>query len=56
VDSEEVVEEGLLEELPMPGDHQVRGVELLEENDHVTMPAGISCFSEIGIVRLQVRA
>ena len=57
VEGEEVVEEGLLEELPLHGDLLVHGEGLLEDGDHVTMPAGISCFSEIGKVRgAQVRA
>ena len=58
VDSEEVEGEGLLEELLLPEDLLVHGEGLLPEGDgHVTMPAGISCFSEIGKVRgAQVRA
>ena len=58
VDSEEVVGEGPLEELPLPGDLLVHGEELLHEgDDHAPMPAGNSCFSEKGKVRgAQVRA
>ena len=47
VDSEEVAGDGLLEEHLLPGDLLVRGDELLEDGDHVTMPAGVSCFSEM---------
>ena len=57
VEGEEVAGESLLEELPLPGDLLVLGEGLLEDGDPVTMPAGVSCFSEIGKVRgAQVRA
>jgi hypothetical protein len=57
VEGEEVAGEGLLEELLLPEDLLAHGGELLEDGDYVTMPAGVSCFSEIGKVRgAQVRA